>query len=225
VASDQGLCAESGEKWLREGLAWSPKYRVCHTSLSVFPPPGTGQVFRPHVGRPDKSSAAVLSEERRKRHGQTPRTTARKEGRHAGGSPRGLPRALRGAQPQREDFGVVRRPHAPVRRMVRRAGDRGPLRPSLLRPRAVRAALPSPGLRAQHRPRLRPSPEDPMPAGPPGGLHPRGHHHNLRAASGAQDDRADLLRQATPGIAGGPGPADLGGYSAIERFSSSYSIP
>jgi hypothetical protein len=49
-----------------------PNDRLHHTSLSVFPPPGAGQVFRPTAGGPDKSSAAVLSNERWERHGLLP---------------------------------------------------------------------------------------------------------------------------------------------------------
>jgi hypothetical protein len=55
-------------------LPWGPIDRVHHTSLSAFPPPRTGQVFRPPAREPDKSSAAVLSEERRSQH-RLPRWT------------------------------------------------------------------------------------------------------------------------------------------------------
>jgi hypothetical protein len=51
----------------------------------VFPPPGAGQVFRPLAGGPDKSSGAVLSKERRKRHGPSRWTTDGEEAHHAGG--------------------------------------------------------------------------------------------------------------------------------------------
>jgi hypothetical protein len=64
-ASDQPLREEAGVGRPRRGLDRSSGDRVYHTSLSVFASRGTGQVFRPPAGRPDKSSAAVLSKERR----------------------------------------------------------------------------------------------------------------------------------------------------------------
>jgi hypothetical protein len=76
-----------------------PADRVHHTSLSLIPPPSTGQVFRPPGRGLDKSSAAVLSKEKRKRHGSPHGTTDCEESHRAGGSARGVPGALRGAEP------------------------------------------------------------------------------------------------------------------------------
>jgi hypothetical protein len=64
-ASDQPLREGAGVGRPRKGLDRSSGDRVYHTSLSVFASRGTGQVFRPPAGGPDKSSAAVLSKERR----------------------------------------------------------------------------------------------------------------------------------------------------------------
>jgi hypothetical protein len=65
----------------------------------LVPPPSTGQVFRPPGRGPDKSSAAVLSKEKRKRHGSPHGTTDCEESHQGGGSARGVPGALRGAEP------------------------------------------------------------------------------------------------------------------------------
>jgi hypothetical protein len=157
-ASDQPLQKEAGIGRPRKGLDRSSGDRVYHTSLPVFASRGTAQVFRPPAGRPDKSSAAVLSKEGRKRHGPTHWTTHGEEDRQAGGSARGVPGALRGLQPQRQNRGVVRGPHAAFHGLVHFAGDHSPFRSSLDRPRAVRAGLPSPGLRAQHGPWVRAGP-------------------------------------------------------------------
>lgn len=116
------------------------------------------------------------------RHGPTHWTTHGEEDRHAGGSARGVPGALRGPQPQRQNRGVVRGPHAAIHGLVHFAGDHRPFGSSLDRPRAVRAGSPSPGLRAQHGPWLRASPEDPVLAGAPDGLHPGRHHDALELA-------------------------------------------
>jgi hypothetical protein len=59
--SDQRRSAEPGERRPREAPDLSSNDRVHHTSLSLFPPPGAGQVFRPPAGGPDKSSFAVFS--------------------------------------------------------------------------------------------------------------------------------------------------------------------
>src|SRR6266508_5291534 len=45
-----------------------PNDRAHHTSLSVFPRPATDKSSDRPAGGPDKSSAVVLSKERRKRH-------------------------------------------------------------------------------------------------------------------------------------------------------------
>jgi hypothetical protein len=79
--SDQRRSAEPGHRRPREGPDPSPNDRVHHTSLSVSPPPGAGQVFRPPAGGPDKSSDSVLSKERRKRHGPPRWTTDSEESR------------------------------------------------------------------------------------------------------------------------------------------------
>jgi hypothetical protein len=122
----------------------------------VFPPPGTRQVFRPPDGGLDKSSAAVPSKERRKRHGPPRWTTDGENADHAGGSARGVLGALRGPEPQQQDRPVVRRPDPTIRRLVRHPGDQLPVGSSLSRPRAVRPAPPPSGLRAQHGARVRP---------------------------------------------------------------------
>ena len=55
--SDQRRCAEPGESWSREGPDPSPNDRLHHTSLSLFPPPGAGQVFRPPAGAGEGAGA------------------------------------------------------------------------------------------------------------------------------------------------------------------------
>jgi hypothetical protein len=67
--SDQRRSAEPGEEQPQEGPDPSPNDRVHHTSLSVLPPPGAGQVFRPPAGGPFKFSDSLSRRDRRKRHG------------------------------------------------------------------------------------------------------------------------------------------------------------
>jgi hypothetical protein len=71
ASSDQSLRETAGVGERGKGLDRSSGDRVHHTSLSVFASRDTGQVFRPSAGKPDESSAAVLSKERRKRHDPT----------------------------------------------------------------------------------------------------------------------------------------------------------
>ena len=67
--------------------------------------------------------------------------------------------------PRLEEYGSTRRVYVSVRGSVI-----GPI----VVLRAIRPALPPSGLRAEHRAWVRAGPEDPVPAWPSSGLHPRG---------------------------------------------------
>jgi len=179
-ASDQPLREEAGVGRPRKGLDRSSGDRVHHTSLSVFAPRGTGQVFRPPAGRPDKSSAVVLSKERREAAwSDTSDDPWRGRPSRWRISARSSWRTARPAISATEPWNGTG-PHAAIHGLVHFAGDYDPLGSSLDRPRAVRAGSPSPGLRAHHGVWLRAGPEeDPVPAGAPDGLHPRRHHDAL----------------------------------------------
>jgi hypothetical protein len=68
VRSDQRRSGAGREGRAGEGPRSEPERPRPPHKFSVLPPPGAGQVFRRPAGGPDKSSAAVLSKERRKRH-------------------------------------------------------------------------------------------------------------------------------------------------------------